>query len=98
MGDDDEIAGVQDLVKLSPQLWGLLPRQVCYLNEIAARIVKHGDGRSSSLGRLHGKRHAKVFDPRVFRLGVRDEEISRGRTLFKNRLLVCLGGRIVVQR
>src|SRR5271166_1434660 len=88
-------AGMQSPPQSCGMLPGDLPIEVCYLNEVSARVVKHRDGRSRSFGWLLGERHAKFLQPRVLLLHVPDEEIGRGYPVLMNLLLVVLRGRVV---
>src|SRR5579859_4236968 len=78
-----------------------LPRIVCKLrdlNEVAARVIQHRNGRAGHVGRRHREFGAVAFDSLVVALDIVREKHSRGLTLLKQRLLIRTGGRAVVQR
>src|SRR5580700_6985830 len=68
------------------------------LNQIAAGVVQHRNGRAGHVGRRHGELGAASLDPLVVALDVVGNKIGRRLALLKYRLLVRLGRGIVVQR
>src|SRR4029077_1459500 len=73
-------------------------RQLRELNQVAAGVVQHRNGRASHLFGRHGELGAAGLDSLVVALDVVGKEIGRGLALLKNRLLIRLGCGIVVQR
>src|SRR5215472_1447974 len=72
--------------------------QLRELDEVAARILQHRNGRSGHGGGRHGELRAARLDPFEVALDVVGEEHGRGLILLQHRLLVRLGRGIVVQR
>src|SRR5271165_5503797 len=64
------------------------------LNEISARVVKHRDGRSRSLGRLFRELHAQRLEPVVLFLDIPDEEICGRYPAAMDPLLIGLRRRV----
>src|SRR6202795_2996399 len=77
-----------------------LARMACQLgelNEVAAVVVQHRNGRAGHVGRRHREHGAAGLDPLVVALDIVGVEHDRGLALLKNRLLIRLGRRVVVQ-
>src|SRR5215467_1848747 len=72
--------------------------QLRELNEVAAGILQHRYSRAGDIGGRHGELSPARFDPFVIALNVVGEEHGRGLVLLKDRLLIRLGGGVVVQR
>src|SRR5579864_7068872 len=72
--------------------------QLGQLNKVAAGVLQHRNGRSGHVGRWHRKLGAAGLDPLVVALDVVGEKHDGGLVLLKDRLLIRLGGGIVVQR
>src|SRR5262245_5208697 len=72
--------------------------QLGELNEVAAGVVQHRNGRSGHVGRRHRELGAAGLDPFVVAFDVLGEEHGCGLALLKNRLLIRFGRRVVVQR
>src|ERR1700731_1688606 len=68
------------------------------LNEVAAGVVHHRNGRGGPVGGRHCEHGAAGLDPFVVALDVVGEEHGRGLALLKYRLLICFGRGIVVER
>src|SRR5208283_3387970 len=68
------------------------------LNEVAAGVVQHRNGRSGHAGGRHGELGAVGLDPLVVAFDVVGEEHDGGLALLKDRLLVRFGGGVIVQR
>src|ERR1700722_13978845 len=78
-----------------------LARMACQLgelNEVAAVVVQHRNGRAGHVGRRHREHGAAGLDPLVVALDVVGVEHGRGLALLKYRLLIRLGCGVVVQR
>ena len=71
--------------------------QLRYLDQIAASVVQYGDGRTRDFCRRHREDDPDFFQSLVFLPGVVDEECRRADALLMQRLLVGLGGGIVVR-
>src|SRR5208337_1784505 len=67
------------------------------LNEVAAGVLQHRNGRAGYIGGRHRELGAAGPDPLVVALDVVGEEYGRGLILLKNRLLIRLGRGVVVQ-
>src|SRR6202795_4841414 len=77
-----------------------LARMACQLGgrkEVAAVVVQHRNGRAGHVGRRHREHGAAGLDPLVVALDIVGVEHDRGLALLKNRLLIRLGRRVVVQ-
>src|SRR5437879_3098346 len=72
--------------------------QLGELNEVAASVFQHRNGRGGYVGGRHRELGAAGLDPLVVALDVVGEEHGRGLALLKHRLLVRLGCGVVVQR
>jgi hypothetical protein len=68
------------------------------LNEIAAGVIQHGNGRAGRIRRRHGELGAAGFDPLVVAFDVVGEEHGCGLALLKYCLLIRFRGGVVVQR
>ena len=66
------------------------------LNEIAARVVQHGDGRAGYPGRRRGELRTQRFHAIVFALDVVHVEHGGWLALLEHGLLIGLSGGIVV--
>jgi hypothetical protein len=66
------------------------------LDQVAAGVVHHGDGRAGHLGWRHSEVGAERFHALVLRLHVVYIEHGGGLALLERRPLVSLRGRIVV--
>src|SRR5579863_8840420 len=75
-----------------------IARQLGELNEVAAGVLQHRNGRAGHIGGRHGELGAVGLDPLVVALDVVGEEHCGGLALLKNRLLIRLGGGVRVQR
>src|SRR6266403_4698217 len=75
-----------------------IARELGELNEVAARVLQHGDLGGRHVGGWHGELGAAGFDPLVVALDVVSEEHCGGLALLKDRLLIRFGRGIVVQR
>src|SRR5271155_2027878 len=73
-------------------------RQLGELNEVAAGVVQHRNGRAGHVGGRHGEPGATGFDALVVALDVIGEEHDRGLVLVKHRLLIRFGRGVVVRR
>src|SRR5579863_6491690 len=78
--------------------FGSVACQLRELNEVAASVFQHRDGRARHGGGRHREFGAAGLDPFVVALDVVGEEHSRRLALLKNRLLIGLGRGVVVQR
>src|SRR5260221_13585462 len=76
----------------------LIACQLGELNEVAAGIVQHRNGRGGHVGGRHRELGAAGLDPLVVALDVVGVEHGRGLALLKDRLLIRLGRGVVVQR
>src|SRR5262249_12302766 len=76
----------------------LLVLQLDKLNEVAAGVVEHRDGRAGDIRRQHRELSAMGADPFVIALHVVGIEHGRGLALLKHRLLKCLSRWVVLQR
>src|SRR5580700_3929617 len=74
------------------------PCQLGELNEVAACVAQHRNGRAGHVGGRHGELGAAGFDPFVVPLDVVCEKHGRGLALLKHRLLIRFGRGVVVQR
>src|SRR5215470_5332017 len=72
--------------------------QLGELNEVAAGVFQHRNGRAGHVGRRHGELRAASLDPLMVAFDVVSEEHDRGLVLLKDCLLISLGGGVVVQR
>src|SRR5207302_4024786 len=72
--------------------------QLRELNEVAASVLQHGNGRAGHVGGRHRELGAAGLDPLVVALDVVGEEHGRGLALLKYRLLIRFGRGVVVQR
>src|SRR5437867_5790966 len=72
--------------------------QLGELNEVAASVFQHRNGRGGYVGGRHRELGAAGLDPLVVALDVVGEEHGRGLALLKHRLLIRLGRGVVVQR
>src|SRR5580700_10826898 len=71
--------------------------QLGELNEVAAGVVQHGNGRAGHVGGRHGELGAAGLDPVVVAFDVVGVKHSRGLVLLKDCLLIRLGRGVVVQ-
>src|SRR5580692_2782537 len=72
--------------------------QLGELNQVAASVVQHSNGRAGHVGGRHGELGAVGLDPLVVALDVVGEKHGRGLALLKDRLLIRFGCGVVVQR
>src|SRR5437763_12910247 len=72
--------------------------QLGELNEVAAGVFQHRNGRGGYVGGRHRELGAAGLDPLVVALDVVGEEHGRGLALLKHRLLIRFGCGVVVQR
>src|SRR6266568_497505 len=72
--------------------------QLGELNQVAAGVLQHRNGRAGHVGGRHRKLGAAALDPLVVALDVIGEEHGRRLALLKYRLLIRFGCGIVVQR
>src|SRR5215471_20581037 len=72
--------------------------QLGELNEVAAGVVQHRNGRAGHLGGRHRELGAAGLDPLVVALDVVSEEHGGGLALLKQRLLIRFGSGAFVQR
>src|SRR5216684_2173508 len=72
--------------------------QLGELNEVAAGVLQHSNGRAGHVGGRHRELGAAGLDPLMVALDVVGEEHSRGLALLRNRLLIRFGRGVVVQR
>src|SRR5882724_1904127 len=85
----------------SSSLAGSLAGRACQLgelNEVAAGVFQHCDGRAGHVGGRHRELGATRLDPVVVALDVVGEKHGRGLALLQYRLLICFGRGVVVQR
>src|ERR1700730_11921536 len=78
-----------------------LARMACQLgelNEVAAGVLQHRNGRAGHVGRRHRELGAVGLDPLVVALDVVGEKHGRGLALLKYCLLIRFGCGVVVQR
>src|ERR1700737_3514414 len=75
-----------------------MARQLGELNEVAAGVLQHSNGRAGHVGGRHGELGAAALDPLVVALDVVGIEHGRGLALLKDRLLIRFGRGVVVQR
>src|SRR5438552_3325040 len=76
----------------------LIACQLGELNEVAAGIVQHRNGRASHVGGRHRELGAARLDPLEVALDVVSEEHGGGLALLKDRLLIRFGRGVVAQR
>src|SRR5262245_39522256 len=76
----------------------LISCQLGELNQVAAGVVQHRNGRGCHVGRWHRELGAAGLDPLVVAFDVIGVEHRRGLALLEDRLLIGLGGGTVVQR
>src|SRR5271156_956784 len=76
-------------------LVGIL-RQLGELNEVAAGVVQHRNGRAGHVGGRHRELRAAGLDSRVVALDVVGEEHGGGLGLLKHRLLIRFGRGVFV--
>src|SRR5271170_1223871 len=77
----------------------LLPAlQLSDLNEVAAGILQHGDGRAVRIGGRHREFRPAPLNPFVLAFDVVGEEIGGRLALSEDRFLIRLGRGVVVQR
>ena len=76
----------------------LIACQLGELNEVAAGVVQHRNGRGGHVGGRHRELGAAGLDPLVVALDVVGVEHGRGLALLKDRLLIRFGRGVVVQR
>src|SRR5882757_857884 len=72
--------------------------QLGELNEVAAGVFQHCDGRAGHVGGRHRELGATRLDPVVVALDVVGEKHGRGLALLQYRLLICFGRVFVFQR
>src|SRR5580700_9716269 len=72
--------------------------QLGELNEVAAGVFQHRNGRAGHVGGRHGELGAAGLDPLVVAFDVVGEEHDRGLSLLKDRLLIRFGRGVVIQR
>src|SRR5258708_31192832 len=72
--------------------------QLSELNEVAADVLQHRNGRGGHVGGRHCELGSAGLDPLVVALDVVGEEHGPGLALLKHRLLIGFGRRVVVQR
>src|SRR6266700_8098526 len=72
--------------------------QLGELNEVAAGVFQHSNGRAGHVGGRHGELGAAGLDPLVVALDVVGEKHGRGLALLKYCLLIRFGCGVVVQR
>src|SRR2546428_4995787 len=84
---------------------GALPSSPCLpacqlgeLNEVAAGVLQHRNGRGGHVGGWHRELGAASLDPLVVALDVVGVEHGPGLALLKHRLLIRFGRGVVVQR
>src|SRR5215468_3069372 len=68
------------------------------LNEVAAGVLQHRNGRASHVARWHGELCAAGLDPFVVAFDVVGVKHGRGLVLLKYRLLIRFGRGVAVQR
>src|SRR5229473_6631182 len=76
----------------------LIACQLGKLNEVAAGVLQHRNGRGGHVGGRHRELGAAGFDPLVVALDVVGVKHGRGLALLKDRLLIRFGRGVVVQR
>src|SRR5580704_262187 len=93
---------LRSVIFLFSLTFSLLPSlpacQLRELNQVAAGVVQHRNGRAGYVGGRHSEHGAAGLDPLVVALDVVGEKIGRGLVLLKNRLLIRFGRGVVVQR
>src|SRR5438876_1780302 len=72
--------------------------QLGELNQVAAGVLQHRNGRAGHVGGRHRKLGAARLDPLVVAFDVVGKEHGRGLALLKDRLLIRFGCGVVVQR
>src|SRR5437667_5622349 len=72
--------------------------QLGELNQVAAGVLQHRNGRAGHVGGRHRKLGAARLDPLVVAFDVVGKEHGRGLALLKDRLLIRLRRGVVVQR
>src|SRR5579863_107693 len=72
--------------------------QLGELNEVAAGVVQHRNGRAGHVRGRHGELGAPSLDPLIVALDVIGEKHDRGLVLLKDRLLIRFGRGVVIQR
>src|SRR4051794_14677180 len=72
--------------------------QLRELNEVAAGVLQHRNGRTGHGGRRHGELSAARLDPLVVTVDVVGKKHNRRLVLLKHRPLIGFGGGIVIQR
>src|SRR5580693_5916501 len=72
--------------------------QLGELNQVAVGVFQHRNGRAGHVGGRHRELGAARLDPLVVALDIVGVEYDRGLALLKNRLLIRLRRRVVVQR
>src|SRR5436309_8072892 len=72
--------------------------QLGELNQVAAGVLQHRNGRAGHVGGRHRKLGAARLDPLVVAFDVVGKEHGRGLALLKHRLLIRFGRGVVVQR
>src|SRR5216684_4082345 len=94
------LAGPGVYCSRSPTFFSLawIACQLGQLNQVAAGVLQHRNGRAGHLGGRHRELGAAGFDPLVVALDVVGEEHGRGLALLKDRLLIRFGWGVVVQR
>src|SRR6266478_968332 len=94
------LAGPGVYCSRSPTFFSLawIACQLGQLNQVAAGVLQHRNGRAGHLGGRHRELGAAGFDPLVVALDVVGEEHGRGLALLKDRLLIRFGRGVVVQR
>src|SRR5215471_20956164 len=76
----------------------LIAFQLGELNEVAAGVVQHRNGRAGHVGGRHRELGAAGLDPLVVALDVVGEKHGRGLALLKQRLLIRFGRGVAVER
>src|SRR6267154_985539 len=94
------LAGPGVYCSRSPTLFSLarITCQLGQLNQVAAGVLQHRNGRAGHVGGRHRELGAAGLDPLVVALDVVGEEHGRGLALLKGRLLIRLRRRVVVLR
>ncbi len=72
--------------------------QLGELNEVAAGVVQHRNGRAGHVAGRHRELGAASFDPLVVALNVVGEKHGGGLALLKHSLLICFGCGVAIQR
>jgi len=75
-----------------------MARQLGQLNEVAAGVIQHGNGREGHVGGRHRELAAAGLDPLVVALNVVGVEHGRGLALLEHRQLIRFGRGVAVQR